>query len=478
VSNLKTAKNVALYTIGEVIPRVLSFLLLPILTKYLSTSDYGISSYINTIATFLYVLTTLSINSYALRTYYKVNSEFDKKKLIGNIFVFLCGWGIVMLILEALLFPVLLNTFSVQVPFYPYFLLGLIINFFDVASVIPLITYRVNEDAKGFVLLSVGRTIVQYGFILLLIVYFKMGLLGSFLGRLIACVPFFIIYISIIRKKGIFTINVAQIKEALRFSLPLLPGALSYLVISMFDRIILERYVPLSALGIYSVASTLSLTLNIVIQGFYRSFEQKIFREHNNTDYLNKVDSLYKIYIAALYIPAFCVILFSKEILLFFTSSQYFSASFYVPYLVIAVIVSGMNTFIGTLLIADNRRKIISYSSFTAAILSFAINLIFIKYYGVLGACIASILSFFIVSVFYFIKARIIKRYLVQQTVFLIIFFASQYVAFSSASLPIEIAIKLLLVIIFMFLIKISLGLKTPPISSFNIQKIYKQYKL
>jgi O-antigen/teichoic acid export membrane protein len=477
VSNLKTAKNVAFYTIGEVIPRVLSFLLLPVLTKYLTTSDYGISSYINTIATFLYVLTTLSVNSYALRTYYKVNSELDKKKLIGNIFVFLCGWGMIMLILEALLFPVLLNTFSVQVPFYPYFLLGLVINFFDVASVIPLITYRVNEDAKGFVLLSVGRTIVQYVFILLLIVYFRMGLLGSFLGRLIACVPFLIIYISIIKKKGIFTINVQQIKEALRFSLPLLPGALSYLVISMFDRIILERYVSLSELGIYSVASTLALTLNIVIQGFYRSFEQKIFREHNNIEYLNKVDSLYKIYIAALYVPAFCVILFSREILLFFTSSQYFSASFYVPYLVIAVIVSGMNTFIGTLLIADNRRKIISISSFTAAILSFVINLVFIKYYGVLGACLASILSFFIVSIFYFAKARIVKRYLIQQTIFLIIFFAARYIDLPT-SLSAEIAIKLLIVMIFMFLIKISLGLKLPAISSFNIQKIYNQYKL
>jgi O-antigen/teichoic acid export membrane protein len=302
-----------------------------------------------------------------------------------------------------------------------------------------------------------------------------MGLLGSFLGRLIACVPFFIIYISIIKKKGIFTINVQQIKEALRFSLPLLPGALSYLVISMFDRIILERYVSLSQLGIYSVASTLSLALNIVIQGFYRSFEQKIFRDHNNIEYLNKVDSWYKIYIAALYVPAFCVILFSREILLFFTSSQYFSASLYVPYLVIAVIVSGMNIFMGTLLIADNRRRIISISSFTAAILSFAINLVFIKYYGVLGACVASILSFFIVSIFYFMKARILKRYLIQQTLFLIIFFAARYIELPTTSLPAEIAIKILIVIIFMLLVKISLGLKLPAISSFNIEKIYNQ---
>ena len=38
MANFRTAKNVVLYTIGEIIPRVLSFLLLPVLTKYLSTT--------------------------------------------------------------------------------------------------------------------------------------------------------------------------------------------------------------------------------------------------------------------------------------------------------------------------------------------------------------------------------------------------------------------------------------------------------
>jgi len=444
------------------------------MTKYLTTSDYGISSYINTIVAFLYSFTTLSINSYALRTYYKVATEKEKKKLLGNMFVFLSGWGFIMLLLEAALFPILLKSFSVQVPFYPFFLLGLIVNFFDVTSIIPLIVYRVHEDAKGFVLLSVGRTILQYLFILLFVVYFKMGLLGSFLGRLFACVPFMIIYIAVVNKNGIFVIDFKQIKQGLKFSLPLLPGVLSYLVISMFDRIILERYVSLSQLGIYSVASTISLTLNVVIQGLYRSFEQKIFREHGSSNYLRTVDTLYKIYIGCLYIPAFCVILFSKEVLLFFTSSQYFAAGNYVIYLVVAVIISGINTFLGTLFIADNYRKIITYSSFAAAIISFITNLIFIKYFGVLGACIASILSFLAVSVFYFFKMRVQHKYIIQELSFFGFFIIAQFMLQHNISLTFEIAIKLVFVIIFGFMVKISLRINLP---SFSILKSFKPVK-
>lgn len=474
MANLKTAGNVVLYTLGEMIPRVLSFLLLPVLTKYLTTSDYGISSYITTVVTFLFVLTTLSVNTYALRTYYKLKSEDEKKKLLGNLFLFLTAWGLVMLTLEALLFPVLLKAFSVQVPFYPYFLLGLIINFFDVVSIIPLVSYRVNEDAKGFVALSVGRTVLQYIFVLLLVAIFKMGLFGSLMGRLLGCVPFAIIYVLIIKRKGIFSLNKEQIKHALLFSLPLLPGALSYLVISMFDRIILERYVSLNELGLYSVASTLALTLNIIIQGIYRSFEQKIFREHNNEGYVILTDKLYKIYIAALCIPGFCMILFAKEVLLFFTSPQYYSAQQYVPYLVVAVIVSGINTFFSTLLIADNRRKVVSYSSFVAAVVSFIGNLLLIKYFGVIGACVASILSFLVVYIFYYYKVSLLNKYLVQQISFAVIFLAIQYVLPSAIPLIGEIVIKLFILLLFIFYLKKVINIELPSLSKLVALRSFK----
>jgi O-antigen/teichoic acid export membrane protein len=466
MSKLKTVTNVALYTAGEIIPRVLSFLLLPVLTRYLTTSDYGISSYINTTLTFLYVLTTLSVNTYTLRSYYNYTTESEKKKLLGNIFVFLVGWGFIMLCLEALLLPFLLNAFSVNVPFYPYFLLGLIINFFDVIAVIPLVAYRVNENAKGFVMLSVGRTLLQYILILIFVAYFKMGLFGSFLGRLAACFPFCIIYILVIKNKGTFYFNMTQIKKALHFSLPLLPGVLSYLIISIFDRIILERYVSLSDLGLYSVAATLALTLNIIIQGIYRSFEQQIFREHAHKYFMEFADKLFKIFIAALYIPGFAMVLFARETLLFFTSSQYLPAEKYVVYLVVAVIISGINTFLTTLLIANNSRKVITYTFLAAAGISFIANLLFIKYFGVLGACIASIISFLIIYIFYYKKVVLKHTYIIQQIVFAVIFFASAYFMPANLPLAVIILIKMLLLLVFLFFVKTVMNIRLPRLSS------------
>lgn len=449
----KSAGNVALYTLGEMIPRVLSFLLLPVLTKYLSTSDYGISSYIATVASFLFVLTSLSVNTYALRSYYKINNLESKKRMLGNLYLFLNGWGLMMLLVESMLFPFLLKAYNVQVPFYPYFLLGLIINFFDVAAIIPLIYYRVNDNARGFVLLSVGRTILQYIFVLFFVVFLNEGLFGSLMGRLLGCIPFGIVYFLIIKKNGILKIDIKQVKEALIFSLPLLPGALSYLIITVFDRVILERYVPLNELGLYAVASTLSLTLNVVVQGIYRSFEQKIFKEYGCEGYPVLTDKLYKIYIAALSIPGFCMVLFSKELLFFFTSPQYYASEKYIAYLVIAVIISGINTFFVTLLVADNKRKIITYTSFVAAVISFAVNLLLIKYYQVWGACIASILSFLVMYVFYSNRIALMNKYFLHQLSIAAIFVLANNILPSEWPLLAEVGIKLLLLIAFAFYI-------------------------
>ncbi len=473
--NTKAITNAALYSVGEIIPRILSFLLLPLLTRYLTPSDYGITGYITTTVTFLYVLTILSVNTYALRSYYKITSEAEQKKLLGNIFLFLTMWGFIMLCIEVLALPVLLSTFSVKVPFYPYFLLGLIINFFDVISVVPLIAYRVNEDAKRFVFLSVGRTIIQYILMVIFVVHYNMGLYGSYLGRLAGCIPFAVIYFLIIRTKGIFYFNKQQIKDALTFSLPLLPGALSYLVISILDRIILERYVSLYELGIYSIASTLALTLNIVILGMYRSFEQKIFRAHNEKGYKELVDKLYRIYITLLYISGFMMIVFAKEILVFFTTSKYHSAEEYIAYLTLAVIISGMNTFLSTLLIADNNRKVVSYASFASAIISFIINLLLIKYFGVLGACIASIISFLVVLIFYYSKAILQHKYLIQQISFVVIFFLYKFFMPSTLSLAYAILVKLILATGFLLYVKKTMHIRIPQLTDLLPLRVFRK---
>ena len=75
--------------IGDIIPKVIGLFLMPILTRYLSPEDYGIMTYTESIALFVYAFTILSLNSYLLRHYSDISSDIEKKKFVGNLFVFI-----------------------------------------------------------------------------------------------------------------------------------------------------------------------------------------------------------------------------------------------------------------------------------------------------------------------------------------------------------------------------------------------------
>lgn len=449
----KLILNSIFYTIGEVIPKVLSFFLLPVLTKYLPPSEYGIINYTNTVMLFFFVLSSLSLNTYVLRNYYKLTDDTDRKMMIGNIFNFTLIVNLFISLLLLVIFPFYIRKASLNIPFYPFFLLAIINNFLEGLSIIPLLIYRLKEQAKIFVLLNVGRTFFQFIATFIMLSYLHYGVLSIYLSRIGINVVFSGIYFYVIYRNGIFNLNLKQIKGALKFSLPLLPGVLSYIFISSFDRVVLERYVSLEELGIYSTAATIAFTLNIVVQGLYRTFEQRIFKEHGTPAYKEKVTFLYKIFLFAVFLSAAGISLFSREIFHYLTSQKYMAAAYLVPFLVLPAIVSGLNTFLSTLIIAEGKQVVVTKGTFISALFTLIGDLILIRIYGVPGAIATSILSFAVVYFYYHFHVELNNRLFLPQLFFLVIIIVIPFLSFfSHLTLPVIIFTKLLLLGLYLIL--------------------------
>jgi O-antigen/teichoic acid export membrane protein len=411
--------NTIFYTIGEVIPKILAFLLLPILTKYLSPDEYGITNYTNTVMLFFFVLTSLSLNTYVLRNYYKIPTAREQQMLIGNIFSFTLVLNAVVTVLELIMFPLLIRKLHINIPYYPFFMLAILNNFLEGISIIPLVIYRINDKARLFVFVNVSKTFLQFALTTVFLVSLHYGLLSVYLSRLVINVIYAVVFFMVIYKHSIFKINVPQIKDALRFSLPLLPGAISYIFISSFDRIVLERTISLTELGIYSSAATLALALNIVVQGLYRSFEQRIFKDHGTAAYENKVDLLYKFFLLSLLCAGCFLSIFSKEVFLFFTSARYLSAYRLVPFLVVPVIIAGINTFLSTLMIAEGKQVLITKGTLLSAAVTLLGNLLITPRMGIPGAIMTSVVSFLVVFLYYQFNLKLRKKMVPEQLLLL-----------------------------------------------------------
>lgn len=417
----KLVKTTVYYSIGEIVPRIISFFLLPILTKYLTADEYGIVSYTTSVMTFVFVIATLSLNTFVLRHYYSAKDENSRKELIGSIFLFIFGFNCILILFQMLFFPFLIDFFHVNIPFKPYFQLAILNNFFEVISIIPLVLYRVKENAKGFLMLSLSRTLLQFLMVYVFVVVYNQGLLGSYYARLVINVPFMFIYFYMIYKNSIFKINFKLIKEALHFTLPILPGSLAFLFVSLSDRVILERYISLDQLGIFSVAITLATVLNIVIQALYKTFEPILFKEYFNENFQETNQKLYKIYLLAIFIGAFGASIFSKEFFIIATSGAFREGYKLVPLFIVSVVLSGINTYLNILMIANKKQKIVSLISIVSAIISVVLNLIFIPYYGCYGAIIASTVSFLFSNIIFQYNTIISKKYIITQVVLILL---------------------------------------------------------
>lgn len=452
----KLLKQSFYYALGEIVPKIVSFLLLPIYTRFLSTTDYGILNYTNSFVMFLFVLCTLSLNTYLLRYYFDKDDETYRKKIVGNIFLTIAGVNILFSVLSYLFLPLFIEKYNIQVPWKPYFQLALLNNFLEVFSVVPLVFYRVRQQAQWFLWLSLSKTLVQMLLTFLLIVVLDWGILGHYYGRLFSLIPFFIIYWVIMIKNVQFNINIPQIKQALRFSMPLLPGALAYIALSMSDRLILERYVSVGLIGIYSLAYTLAFTLNMVIQGFYKAFEPEMFKQYGTSTFDSFIQKAQNSFFFITYLGAMVLTLFSQEVFKIMASAEFYSGYLLIPILMIGVLMTAQNVIFGGIIIAEKRSKVMGFATFVGAVISILFNLSFIPLGGIYATAISAAVSFFVMNMILYYQMtypnKSLKKPFMALALFMLISFGLFYgvnISFSWSSL----LIKFLLLILYAFLL-------------------------
>jgi len=397
--NTKLIKNTSLYTIGNIIPKILAMVLLPVFTRYLTPGEYGILNYTNSIISFLYVLSLLSLNTFILRYYFKMENKIERKRLIGNISLFLLIYNFILLFLELILAPIVIDYFSIKVAFKPYFLLALLNNFLNLFAVVPLIIFRLKEKALKFLILNLSKTLFSYGFSLFFIVVLDYGVLGRYYANILASIIFLLVYIYIIYKNAIFNINMKQIKTALKFSFPLVPGAFSYMIINLLDRIMLERFVPLDQMGIYSIGYTLGFAINVFVQGAYHAFEPLFFKNYGNDNFGYIYTKIKSHYFSLAILLGFGVSIFSREIILIFTTPDYLKAYKIVPLIVIAAIFKAKYLVEATVTIASSNNKIITFATFGGALINIIVNLLFMPKIGIYAAALSTIASFVFITI-------------------------------------------------------------------------------
>lgn len=398
-----------IYAVGDIAPRLLSFISFPILTSYLSPKEYGIVNYVNTVNLFLMAIGFLCLNTFYLVYYYRQPDDEARRKLLGNLSIFILGLNLVLTAILLLFGQRLLSNLDTHISFYPYLAIGLVTYLFNVPAVLPSALYRLQERPWPLTIINIIKGLILFGITLWFVVGLGFKAEGLLYAQMAVTIVFGIIFLWITLKNMTWHFDWRQIRFGLAFSLPLLPGSLSYLLTSMFDRILIEKYLNLSDLGIYSTASTIALILNIVSYGAYKAFEPYIFKNYGSATFESNFLRLRNAFFCVMLSGAMGLALFAKEFYQIFSQQEYHIAYIYVPIIIIGVFCGAMCMPYGTVVTARGKTKINSAITIVGGLFSVSMNVIFLRHFGIIAACITSSVTWFMImsASVYFSKVRL-----------------------------------------------------------------------
>ena len=395
----KLVSNSAIFAVGNLGSKLISFLLVPLYTYYLSTSEYGTVDLTITTVNMLLPIVSLSIFEAVLR--FVMDKENDSEVILSNSIV-IAALGFVALFL----FYPILRYFNVLEDNLIY--LYIILFFLMYEKIFAQYTRAVGK-IKLFAINGILLTFTTGFLNIVFLVYLNMGVVGYYLAMILAYA--ISVVFLIVSTKAYSVIHFGKLKKStmqtlLAFSIPMVPNSLMWWLINASSRYFIRIFVGISANGLFAVASRIPSLLNIVNQIFTQAWQLSAIEEFNSKNKSEFYTNVFSYLSAMMFIGTSVVLVILKPAFETLFASDFYTAWKVVPFLLLGAVFSSFSGFLGTNYVAAKQTKGVFKTSVYGGIISLVLNGVFIPTMGVVGAGLSSMLSFFVMFIIRFYDTR------------------------------------------------------------------------
>jgi len=393
----EVARRTLAYGIGDAFARGTNLILLPVYAALLSPEEYGTLSIALVLGAMLNMLLAFGMNGAALKFYYGFEGP-ERKSFYGAIWVFLLAVPACLLLLVELSGGFPLRQMLLHVPYSPHIRLTLWTAYATVAFVtIPREVFRASGRSGAYLLLNAAGFLSIVGLTALLVAKLRLGAEGALQARLYASIVLALIAVSIVwRVASLRGMRVRFVRTALGYGVPLIPHYLAHWSLGLVDRVILERFVPLAQVGIYSAGYQIGAAM-LLASGAINNALIPLFGRANRSDEgaLRMLARVITYYVLAVSTLALVLSTFAREFVMILTPDAYQQAVQVVPlvvlgYLFLALYYPSMNVLT---LMAGKTRFVGAMTGFAAGG-NVALNLWLIPRIGIQGAAVSTAIAF------------------------------------------------------------------------------------
>lgn len=386
----RPVKSSFLFAFSTFIVYGISFFTIPVFTRIMSQSEYGLLATYGAWMSILEVFSLLGINSagvlnVGLNEYKEHRAQYLSSILILTNLVTLIVFGVI---------------FYIKNSFYSNFLLPnqlLILMFlhfwFHTALVFWLTQQRYEYKYRIPVLIVIASAIISQGIAIIAVLNSEselgmVKLWSEEIGGLLFSIPIY--FYILIRGKTFFSLSIW--KNVCFFAIPLIPHYLSQHIMGSADRIMLTELVSQSATGIYSLPFGIGIVTEVLWSAVNSSLVPFTF-EHLNEKKYNDIDIVVRVLLLAYGIICFFVTLLAPEALMILAPSEYYGGIYAVPPLICVAYMHALYNVYANIEFYHKKSKNIATATFLATIANVALNIVLIPYWGYVGAAYATLLS-------------------------------------------------------------------------------------
>lgn len=392
-------KNTLIFSIGNFGSKIINFLLVPLYTNILTKGEYGTLDLIHVIGMVLVPIITLNISESIMR--FSMDKTENKEEILSI--------GILISLMAIILATVLLpfmnmiditSNYSVLLVFYMIFLS---------TSTIFLCYIRGIEKLLDYSIISIIQTLSIALLNILFLVYYKLGVSGYILAYTISYIITTIIAVirgNVLKTVKRININKKLFRNMTKYSLLLIPNSLMWWIMNSLDRVMVTKMISIEANGLYAVSYKIPTILITITTIFNQAWMYSAVKEKDSMDksaYTNKVYNSLSTCVVSI---ACLLLIILKPLFKIYVGKSFYLGWIYTPPLLIGTIFLTLSTFISNEYTVNKDSAGFLKSSTIGATINLILNFILINKIGVMGASIATCISYIAVFIFRSIDTR------------------------------------------------------------------------
>lgn len=401
----KLAKNTLILSIGTFLPKLASFITLPILTGYLTKEEYGTYDLITVLVSLLLPSATMQIQSAAFRFLIDCRDNEDKvKRIVSNITAFIIPTSLITLII--LFFCIPSQSVTVRMFICLYFLADILVN--GARQVCRGLERNLDYSVSA-IISAIGKMV----FAVICVYILRTGLLGTVISLFMASFSsliYLLIKAKLYRYIDIRLLNKGLLKEMIRYSWPMVPNSMSGWVMRVSDRVVVTAFMGLGANAVYSVANKIPSILNLAQNTFTMAWHENASVVSKDRDAGEYYSQMFRTMFNLM--AGFFGILIAATPVLFklLIRGEYDEAYNQMPIIFVGMFFFSMAAFLGGIYVAYKKTKSVGITTMLAAACNLLIDIGTIKWLGLYAASGSTLISCLFLFIYRIINVQKIIR--------------------------------------------------------------------